>query len=318
MAFAYHFDADRGLDRVTGPGADLIVRRLGAEAIGVTVHDPARGDVGLLWRNGQADDPPSGWKNHATILFPIVGGLKGGVSRTQDGTEVRFPRLHGFARQHPFELLEASDRGDHFLLRYRLTENGATLAQYPWRCELSVAYSLFADRLDQTMTVTNTGPRPMPYQIGWHPGFNAPFVSGTKAGCHLRLPEGAAVRLGNDANCLLTGERFEIDLAGDFPFTEAGLDRTYMFDLSATPPARRAVTLLDPDERFGVRVRFPDYPHLGIWSDADAPFLCVEPWQGMDDSVDQEPFDGKFGIQVLAPGRKDARRASIEWIQGKK
>ena len=314
MAFAYTFDAERGLDRVNGPHADLTVRRRGAEAIGLAVHHATRGDVGLLWRDGRADDPPSGWKNHATILFPIVGGLKGGVSRTEDGTEVRFPRLHGYARQHAFALVEASDRGDHFLLLYRLAENGATLAQFPWRCTLEVAYRLYADRLDQAMTVINTGPRPMPYQIGWHPGFNAPFGSGAKADCHLRLPEGRAIRLGNDATCLLTGENAEIEFAGDFRFTETEIDRTYMFDLSATLPARRAVTLLDPDESFGVRVRFPDYPHLGLWSDANAPFLCIEPWQGMDDSVDQEPFDRKFGIQILPPGRTDTRRASIEWI----
>ena len=87
-----------------------------------------------------------------------------------------------------------------------------------------------------------------------------------------------------------------------------------MFDLSATPPARRVVTLLDPDESFGVRVRFPDYPHLGLWSDASAPFICIEPWQGMDDAVDPEPFDRKFGIQILPPGRSETYRASIEWI----
>jgi galactose mutarotase-like enzyme len=313
VPFLHEPDDARGLDLVRGPGADLLVRRHGAEAIGLTVHDAVRGDVGLLWRNAETGDPPQGWKNHATVLFPIVGDLVGGVSRTLDGTEVRFPRLHGFARQHPFALVEASDRGDHFLLSHRLTENGATLAQFPWRCTLEVAHRLHADRLEHAMTVTNTDTRPMPYQIGWHPGFQAPFVAGAKADCHLRLPEGRALRVLNDERCFLTGERVPVDLAGDFRFTEADLERTYMFDLSATPPARRVVTLTDPDGGFGVRVRFPDYPHLGLWSDADAPFLCIEPWQGMDDHAAQEPFDRKFGVRVLAPGRSATYRATIEW-----
>jgi galactose mutarotase-like enzyme len=88
-----------------------------------------------------------------------------------------------------------------------------------------------------------------------------------------------------------------------------------MFDLSDTAPEKRIVELLDPDEKFGVRVRFPDYPHLGVWSDAKAPFICIEPWQGMDDSAVQEPFDQKFGMLLLPPGEQRTFQASLEIIE---
>ena len=315
MPFVHSFDPDRGLDIVSGCGATLTVRRLGAEAIGLTLPHPRHGPVGLLWRDAQPDDPERFWKGHAPILFPIVGGLHGHRSRTTDGVEVRFRGLHGFVRHSVLELASARDLGDAFALVYRLAASDATRACYPFDFVFEVSYTLRPDRLDCAILVRNPGDRPLPYQVGWHPGFAAPLVAGRKRDCRLRLP-GGIVRWANDADCHLTGDSAPVGGPGEFPLDEAQLDATYMLDLSAVPPEDRVAEWTDPDGSIGVRVAFPDFPHLGLWSDADAPFLCIEPWQGMDDRVDQEPFDHKFGIVHLAPGATDVRRASIGWIGG--
>ena len=315
MTFVHTYDPATTLDVVRGPALTLTVRRLGAEVIGLTAHDAQRGDVGLIWRNEHTDDPPEFWKGHAAVLFPIVGGIHDLQSRTTDGAQVRFAKQHGFARQSQFELLGAGGADDRFVLRYHLIDSEQTRAMYPWRFELWVRYELTAAGLAQEMTVINRDEKAMPFQLGWHPGFNTPQIAGAKADCHLRLPAGEAVRMLNDENCRLTGEKQTVTFAGDFSFTEQELDATYMFDLSATPPERRVVELLDPDQAVGVRVAFPDYPHLGLWSDADAPFVCIEPWQGMDDSVVQEPFDRKFGMLSLPPGSERTYRATIDVIR---
>lgn len=314
MTFTYRHDPKHDLDLVRGDGLDLTVRRQGAEAIGLTRHHRTLGNIGLLWNNANPADPPAFWKSHAPILFPIVGGIKDGRSRTQAGDEIRFERLHGFVRLSTPELIEAKAASDHFQLRYRLTESPETLARYPWRFCLEIIYRLFFDRLELQLTIENHDRRPMPYQVGWHPGFNTPLVKGEKADCHLVLTEGTALRMGNDADCHLTGENREVKLSGDFNFNEQELDGTYMFDLSGTAPQKRIVELTDPDRSVGVRLRFGDYPHLGLWSDAGAPFICLEPWQGMDDHARQEPFDQKFGVVILKPGGSDSRTAVIEVI----
>jgi galactose mutarotase-like enzyme len=318
MSFTHRFDESAGLDRVEGPGLSLAVRRRGAEAISLVWQDPRRGPIGLLWRDGEIADPPRFWKSHAPILFPIVGGLHDHASRATTGEEVRFRGLHGFVRHEDLALAEAGPRGGAFLLNYRLEANDTTRALYPWEFVFEVTYLLFPDRLEVTFAVENRDSRPMPFQVGWHPGFATPLVpgAGDKAACHVRLPARPFDRLLNDDRCFLTGQRVGMDGRGDFPFNELGLDLTYMFDLSSVAPADRAVTLLDPDESFGVRVAFPDFPHLGLWSDAGAPFVCIEPWHGMDDHVTQEPFDRKLGIVLLPPGGRDARRASIEVLAG--
>ncbi|MDP8222490.1 MAG: hypothetical protein P9L99_03955 [Candidatus Lernaella stagnicola] len=311
MEFTYAHDPQANLDVVRGDGLTLTVRRLGAEMIGLTRRHPTRGEFGLIWRDACVDDPPNFWKGHATVLFPIVGGVHNLRSRTTDGIDVSFKKQHGFARHSQFELLGHAGDDEHYVLNYHLIAGPETLALYPWRFELWIRYALYADHLEQQMTVRNLDEKPMPFQLGWHPGFNTPQISGEKASCHLRLPAGESVQVLNDPDCYLTGETRRVTLDGDFPFTEKELDGTYMFDLSATPSERRVVELLDPDESTGVRVEFPDYPHLGIWSDADAPFICIEPWQGMDDSVTQEAFDEKFGVVLLKPGGERVYHAAI-------
>ena len=52
-----------------------------------------------------------------------------------------------------------------------------------------------------------------------------------------------------------------------------------------------------------IRVDFPDFPDLGVWTKPGADYICIEPWQGFNDPAD---FDGdlgeKPGMLVLAAG----------------
>jgi galactose mutarotase-like enzyme len=315
MAIEHRYDVERGLDEVRGPGFRATFRRRGAEIIGLWWTHPRHGEVPVLWRSGEADPPASGWKNHATVLFPVVGALHGKRSRTADGVQVAFPGQHGLARHFVFPLVDTAIGDGQVRLAYRLEADAATRAMYPWDFSLTVAYVVGPARLENAIEVEARDPRPMPFQAGWHPGFNTPLRAGAgaKAACRLHLPEGRVWRLGNDPDCFLTGER-TLTGGGDVAFSEAELDGTCMFDLSEVPPAGRVVTLADPDGGLGVRVSLPDHPHLGIWSDAGAPFLCIEPWQGMDDRVVQEPFDEKFGIVRLPPRAVDRRRVVVEGL----
>ena len=41
------------------------------------------------------------------------------------------------------------------------------------------------------------------------------------------------------------------------------------------------LTLLGTKSGHGVRVEFPGFPYIGVWSAAhDAPFVALEPWLG--------------------------------------
>jgi galactose mutarotase-like enzyme len=52
-----------------------------------------------------------------------------------------------------------------------------------------------------------------------------------------------------------------------------------------------------------LEIAFPDASYLGLWTRPGAPFICIEPWQGVTDPAG---FSGdireKPGIFVVAPG----------------
>lgn len=306
----WHHDEGQDLDVLETQEMGISVRRRGAEVVSLRWRNPEGEVLGLLWRDGDLADPPRFWKSHAPILFPAVGGLHDNQSRCTTGEEVRFPGLHGFLRRLPMDLAEvAVDQGR---LVYRRDWDPETLAMYPWRFRFQVAYRLEGRSLEVVLSVTNHDTRPMPFQVGWHPGFRLPLRpgAGTKADCRLTVPEGVW-RLGNDDRCFLDGTRWPLP-GGRLVLAEEEWDRTCMLDFSAVPPDRRVVAIQDPDGAMGIEVAFPDMPHLGLWSDAGAPFACIEPWQGMDDHVVQEPFDQKVGIVMLPPGATTDRHVRVQ------
>ena len=63
-------------------------------------------------------------------------------------------------------------------------------------------------------------------------------------------------------------------------------------------------TLLDPISEHGVRLDFPGFDYLGVWSAAnDAPFVDVEPWTGCATAADEDDvLERKRGMASLAPG----------------
>ena len=98
-------------------------------------------------------------------------------------------------------------------------------------------------------------------------------------------------------------------VGGPLEWTEEGLELTYMYEID--DPSKRTVTLEDPTSGVSVRMDFPEFPHLGFWSEPGDDFICIEPWQGMDDHEDQETFDQKVGVVKLEAGGVDCRTIRV-------
>jgi galactose mutarotase-like enzyme len=305
-------DNERKIDRMINSvdKSEVMINRLGCEVIGYRVSDPVtRKTVPLLYRDSQPEPPESGWKNHATILFPIVGGLKNKKSLLGDKV-ISFRGNHGFARHSEFDLIATGHEG-RSILHYRLKPNQEIRGYYPFDFQLDLIYVLQGNVLTVTFDITNPGSEAIYYQSGWHPGFATPFVKGqgSKADCRLILPAGEITKYHNNEHCRLTGETSKVKTGKPLAWTEQELEATLMFEIDN--PAQRSVTLEDPASKISVRVDFPEFPHLGFWSEPGFDFICIEPWQGMDDREEQEPFDKKVGIVRLEPGARDLRSIKI-------
>ena len=63
----------------------------------------------------------------------------------------------------------------------------------------------------------------------------------------------------------------------------------------------------------GLTMDFEGFPYFGIWAAKDAPFVCLEPWCGIADSVSTtQNIVEKEGINLLAAGGVFERTWSIE------
>ncbi len=310
--YEIQLDDESKIDRVLNQqsGARLILNRLGAELIGYRIrHRNSGREIPLMYRDSLPEKPESGWKNHATLLFPIVGGLKNKVSKLGD-TEISTPGNHGIARHSLFSVVGAED-GKRGLIHYRLSANDYTREYYPFEFQFDLTFELLNQDLAVGFEISNPGNGPIYYCFGWHPGFSTPFLQGQgrKSECRLVMPQGQIRKYHNNEHCRLTGKTSMMTVGGPLDWTEEGLELTYMYEIDDR--ALRTVRLEDPGSGVAVRIDFPEFPQLGFWSEPGDDFICIEPWQGMDDHEIQETFDQKVGVVRLEADGVDHRTIKV-------
>lgn len=246
---------------------------------------------------------PAFWPGRNPLLFPIVGGLRGGTIRF-DGRPCTMPR-HGFARDNEFKLVEQGQTCAVLELR----ENEHTLRQYPYPFSLRVTHCLAENGFSTSFRVENTGDKSMPFCIGAHTAFRCPLREGERFEDYevvFDRPEDIDLILLTPEG-LLSHDRREPFLSGqggcaldraDF----ARLDTIILEGLRST-----GVSLRHRETGRGVRMEFAGFPMMALWTRADppAPFLCLEPWHGCG-ALDNESgeFADKPHCVTLAPGER--------------
>jgi len=273
---------------ISNSSLEVSVKRHGAELCSIR---SVRSGIEYLW---QAD--PAIWGSHAPNLFPIVGKL----ADDQYAFDGRLWQMkqHGFARRMDFTT--AQEASDSFT--FQLTSSPETMLQYPFGFVLAINYRLEGSSLSIRYDVQNRGRVIMPFSIGAHPGFSLNwgvgdriedfFLEFEKAETISTHLLGATHLLSAEVQRVLTNERM-------LPLRKDIFDRDALIFLDHKS---RRVSLCSRKHRNRLTVEFPGFPHLGIWSKAAAPYVCIEPWFG---HADPEGHDGllvnKPGIIKLAP-----------------
>lgn len=254
------------------------------------------------------------WGGTNPVLFPFVGSLRNNFAHSPAG-DITLPR-HGLARKASHELVQArEDRVD-----YLLASTDETRANYPYDFELRMGYALQSDTtIAQTFTVINTGDSPMPFCVGAHPAFNVPLAPDAEAGdafssYELRFAEPwsyATPAIGLDDGIIDWSRRAALlDNESVFVFNH----RTFDVDtLVWENVPGNTVSLVSRNSGHGVRLDFPGFDYLGVWSAAgDAPFVAVEPWCGCATGSDEDDdFCHKRGVTLLPAGETFERTYTI-------
>ncbi|MDN5086781.1 aldose 1-epimerase family protein [Aliarcobacter butzleri] len=210
------------------------------------------------------------WARHSPVLFPIVGRLK------EDSYFYKNKKYslsqHGFARDKEFEVVQ----NEANFIEFRLKSDEKSLEFYPFFFELNICYKLDKNSLIVSYKVKNKSDEKMYFSIGAHPAFN------TQVGDFLEFEN------------IKTTKRYFLDEKGliyknqnlNLENSKLYLDKDLFKDdaLVFNDSNIKQITLKNIENKSMVKVKFDNFPYLGIWSKPnDAPFVCIEPWFGVAD-----------------------------------
>ncbi len=231
------------------------------------------------------------WAGQSPILFPIVGRLIDD-SYNLDGKKYTMPK-HGFARKMPWSFGGA----DESSMFFTLTQTEETLEMYPYNFTVKVTFSLEGNSLKVTHEIKNENDRVMYASLGAHPAFNCSIGDRLVFSENetldtvridlvnsLRLPEMIPV-LKNEKVIVVTEDIFNED--------------ALIFN-----GVKSETLTLESDNRSGrVIFHLGGAPYLGIWAKPGAPYVCIEPWCGVNDSTEKkEDFSQKDAINAIEAG----------------
>ncbi len=267
---------------------------LGVNDIGAELHSLKSKKTGIeyIWY-GTTEI----WNGQSPVLFPVIGRVLDDKYRL-DGKEYYMPK-HGIVRRKPFEFLGKTENTLTFVKK----DNDETYEMYPYHFEFYVTYTLLDNGISVSHKVVNKDEKEMYYSFGAHPGFNC------EIGDYLEFSE----------NETLSTERIEEYLTDEtYPVLNNEkkitiTDRIFDHDALIFSGYKSKAIYLKSDRHNRV-VKFNiESPLLGIWAKPGAPYVCLEPWWGIDDGyVPKKDIREKRGIMALESGRDKTFSWSVE------
>lgn len=230
---------------------------------------------------------PDIWYGQAPVLFPVIGQLIND-KYFYNGTEYTMPK-HGLARKLLFKVKECEGAKAVFSLE----SDKNTLKSYPFDFEYIVTFELKGKALVNTMTVVNKTNGEMYFSVGAHPAFNC------KVGDIIEFEQEETLATERiDKDNLIIPEKF------------AFMENSKSFEITKEIFEPDALILSDiKSEKLTIKgdntveFTFGKCPFLGIWAKPGAPYVCIEPWYGVNDGREvKADISEKRGIQHLNEG----------------
>lgn len=275
-------------------------------AMGAELQSIQSIDTGLeyLWNGDEKF-----WPRRSPVLFPIVGGL---INDTYSykGNNYSLSR-HGYARDRVFTLTDQKKDS----ISFELKSDAESLKVYPFHYVLTITYTLKDNQLDCKYNIINKGEETMYCSVGAHPAFNVPLTKDTEfRDWHLHFSETENTDqwplspggLMMPEPVALLKDTQELALTKELFYKDALVFK----DLKSTK-----MSLVSNKSKHGLRMSFDGFPYFGIWAAKNADFVCLEPWCGISDTInDTGEIMNKEGINKLASGDSFSRTWSVEFF----
>lgn len=247
------------------------------------------------------------WNGSAPVLFPVCGGLRDDKF-VFEGKEYEMPK-HGFAKLSDFEAEKIEKESATFLLK----DTEETRKIYPFSFEFRVRFTLHDDSLVVEYITKNTGKTEMYYSVGAHEAYLCPEGIEQYA---LTFDKKETLDAHFVRGTLVDHETYPVLKGED---TLPLRYRDYAVDaLVFSRFHSHGATLSANDGSRILRVDFPDSTHLLLWTthNVDAPYICIEPWNGMPDFIDSDyDIRKRPGILSLEAGEEKTVTHTITVIK---
>jgi galactose mutarotase-like enzyme len=282
-----------------GPSRFLVCMTQGARLMRWSI-DMAQGPSRevLYWPENPNYDNFRSIRGGNPILFPFCArtyckGLENAWhiyyrNRTEN---MRMPR-HGFAIDHPFDVLDLHENG--FLAA--LTLKPELLQMYPFNFGFMVRYTFQELGFEVELILNNRDIEPIPWAPGHHFYFNVPWHPNLQHKHYrLHIPTKKAF-LRNPDGSLRRSEPFTMPTTLDDPSL---LDRMH-YDLK-TPTVR--LEPLGGQESIQIDVSgtppLTPFTTITTWTESpESPFYCIEPWMAPANAPEHEK-----GLSWVASGQ---------------
>ncbi len=224
----------------------------------------------FLWQGN-----PNIWYGQSPVLFPIIGRVLDDIYYL-DGKEYSMPK-HGLFRKREAEYVETVDNKLVFVEK----ADAETLKIFPYKFEVYVIFELIDKSLKVTHKVVNKNDKTMYFSIGGHPGFNCAI------GDYLEFEKNETLdTVEIDTECLRTGKTIPVLKENNkVTITENIFDNDALIFNNMKSSY---VTLASDKHSRKVKFDYSDCAYLGIWAKPGAPYVCIEPWWGVNDSHERK------------------------------
>lgn len=223
------------------------------------------------------------WPKHAPILFPAIG-RSNEDAYLYEGQRYEMPQ-HGFAEDLLFTISKKSEDSVTMILR----DSKTTMKYYPFAFTLSITFSVNNEGLHLSFDVKNDNDKEMSFALGSHPAFNVPInnegsfddyqVELTPLMDQLNYWE-----IIKTPNPYRTGELKPMPGA-DGSIIKLNHDNFEDGLLIIENDGLKSVKLSSPETEHSIEISLDDFRYLCLWTKegANAPFLCIEPFDGLPD-----------------------------------
>jgi len=203
------------------------------------------------------------------VLFPIAGQLTNksyeweGVAYSMDN--------HGLARTRAWKVADQSADSNHSALKITFHSSEDTRESYPFDFEAMLTYTLSDGELTISQTINNLSSESMPVYPGYHPYFKM-----TDQQLHLKSKAVSYLDYNDHETKPFNGEINMKGLKESVVLLNSG-DPQLVFDFNAT---KKIVISQDPRYRYTV-----------LWVEGNQPFVCVEPWTALTNTLNEKKDD---------------------------